>query len=82
MRKQSRVRRKVRMLRMNIPSRYRGECEGAWKCAVAARISMTRVKKAATGWTTRIAERVVLVPSGRSKLPVWDELKDLPTHVN
>lgn len=76
MRKQRRERMSVRMLRMNIPSRYLGECEGEWKCAVAARISMMSVKKAATGWTTRIAERVVLVLSGRSKVPVCEVEKD------
>ena len=76
-RKQSRARINVRMLRMNIPSRYRGECDGEWKCAVAARISMIRVNSAATGWTTRIAERVVLVLVGRSKVTVCDGVKDL-----
>jgi hypothetical protein len=48
-RKASRARINVRMLRMKSPSRYRGEWEGEWKCAVPARMSMMRVKKAATG---------------------------------
>jgi hypothetical protein len=77
MRKQRRERMSVTMLRMNIPSRYRGECEGEWRCAVAARMSMMSVKRAAIGCTTRIAERVVLVAVGRSKVPVSDGEKDL-----
>ena len=68
MRNESKARIKVRILRMKIPRRYRGECEGEWKCAEAARISMTSVKSAAIGCTMRIAERVVLVLVGRSKV--------------
>ena len=49
MRNERRVRIRVRMLRMKTPRRYRGECEGEWKCAVAARTSMMRVKRAAIG---------------------------------
>jgi hypothetical protein len=60
----------VRMLRMKTPNRYRGECEGEWKCAATARMSMMRVNRAAIGWTMRIAERVVLVLLGTSKLDV------------
>jgi len=37
------------MLRMNMPRRYRGECDGLWKCAAAERMVMSSVKKAATG---------------------------------
>jgi hypothetical protein len=64
---------KVRMLSMNIASRYRGEWEGEWKWADAPRMSMMSVKNAAIGWTMRIAESVVLVPDGSSKLAdcVW-----------
>lgn len=51
----------VRMLRMNMPRRYRGECEGEWKCAAAARHSIISVRKAAIGCTMRIAESVALV---------------------
>lgn len=80
-RKQSRERMSVRILRINIPRRYRGECDAECKCAVAARTSITRVKRAAMGCTTRIAERVVLVSAGRSKVPVCDGLKDLAIHV-
>lgn len=58
----------VKMLRMKIPSRYRGECEGEWKCAMAERMSIIRVKRAAIGWTIRIADKVVLVSVGRSKV--------------
>src|ERR1700709_1267488 len=65
------------MLRINIPKRYRGECEGEWKCADAASISMTSVKKAAMGCMIRIAERVVLVEVGRSKLLSWSLLMSL-----
>ena len=62
---------KVRMLSMNMASKYRGEWEGEWKWADTPRMSMTRVKKAAIGWTMRIAESVVLALAGRSKLAVW-----------
>jgi hypothetical protein len=53
---------------MKIPRRYRGEWDGEWKCAEAPRMSMMSVKNAAMGWTMRIAERVVLVAVGRSKV--------------
>jgi hypothetical protein len=69
MRKESSVRRRVRILRINIPSRYRGECEGECAWDVAASINMMRTKKAAIGWRTRIEERVVRVLIGKSKLP-------------
>jgi hypothetical protein len=68
MRKESSVRRKVRILRINIPSKYRAECEGECAWDVAARISMTRTKKAAMGWRINIEERVVRVLTGKSKL--------------
>jgi len=59
---------KVNMLKMKIPSRNRGECEALCVCADPARTSITRVKKAATGWTMRIYESVDLTLMGRSKL--------------
>src|SRR4051812_5307616 len=59
---------KVRILRMKIPRRYRGEWEGAWKWAAAAITAMTRVNSAAIGCTTRIADRVALVSVDRSKV--------------
>lgn len=68
------------MLNINIPRRYRGECEGAWKCAEAASTNMTSVKRAAIGWTMRMAERVVLVEVGRSKLSSWALLNNLSVH--
>jgi len=71
MRKERRDMTRVRILRMKIPRRYRGECEGAWKCAAAARISMTRVKNAAIGWTIRIEEMLFLVSNGRSNVFSW-----------
>jgi hypothetical protein len=42
---------------------------------------MMSVKKAAMGWTTRIAERVVLVLSGRSKVPVCEVDKELAIEI-
>lgn len=38
---------------------------------------MMSVKNAAMGWTTRIADKVVRVLVGRSKVPVCEEEKDL-----
>lgn len=64
----SRVRRKVKMLNMNTPKRYRGECEGEWKCAVMAKMSIISVNRAATGWMMRIADKVFLADEGTSKL--------------
>jgi hypothetical protein len=58
----------VKILSMNIPRRYRGEWDGEWKWADAPRMSITRVKNAAIGWTMRIAESVALVLVGSSKL--------------
>jgi hypothetical protein len=58
----------VKILRMKIPRRYRGECEGEWKWATAERMSIIRVNRAAIGWTIKIADRVVLVSVGRSKV--------------
>jgi hypothetical protein len=49
MRNERSARIRVRILRMKIPRRYRGECEGEWKCAEAARTSMMSVKSAAIG---------------------------------
>jgi hypothetical protein len=71
MRNERRDRSSVNMLSMKMPRRYRGECEGEWKCAAAARPNITSVKRAATGWMMRMAERLVLVPVGRSKLEFW-----------
>jgi hypothetical protein len=70
------------MLRMKTPRRYLGECEGERKWAAAARTSMIRVKRAAMGCTIRIAERVVLVSVGISKLLVWESLKSLAKSSN
>lgn len=61
MRKESREANSVKMLRMKIPRRYRGECDGAWKWADAAMTSMMSVNRAAMGCTIRIVERVVRV---------------------
>jgi hypothetical protein len=58
----------VKILSMNIPRRYRGEWDGEWKWADTPRMSIMSVKNAAMGWTMRIADSVVLVPVGRSKL--------------
>jgi hypothetical protein len=68
MRKERSARINVKMLKIKIPRRYRGECEGEWKCAAAASINITRVKRPAIGWTMRMADRVALVEVGRSKL--------------
>jgi hypothetical protein len=68
--KASKEHRSVRMPSMNIPKRYLGECDAECMCEVAARMSIMRQKKAATGCRTRIAERVVRVEAGRSKLAV------------
>lgn len=73
MRKESRARTRVRMLSMKIPRRYRGEWDGEWRCAAAARIAITRVKKAAMGCTIRMVERVARAAVGRSKLS-WSSL--------
>jgi hypothetical protein len=59
---------------MNIPKRYRAECEGEWTCATPARTNKTNVKKAAMGCTMRMAERVVRVLTGRSKVFVCSAL--------
>lgn len=56
------------MLKMNMQRRYLGECDGEWKWAESASISMTSVNSAAIGWTMRMAEMVFLVDVGRSKL--------------
>lgn len=53
---------------MKTTSRYRDEWDGEWKCATMAKINMTRVRNAATGCITRMAERVVRVDDGRSKV--------------
>lgn len=58
----------VKILSMNIPRRYRGEWDGEWKWADTPRMSIMSAKNAAMGWTMRIADSVVLVPVGRSKL--------------
>jgi len=76
-RKESSARIKVSMLRIKTPRRYRGEWEGAWRWAVPARTSMMSVKRHATGWTMRMAESVVRVPTGRSKLAVSSDVKRL-----
>lgn len=73
---------RVKVLKMNTPKRYRGECEGAWKCAARARMSMIRVNNAAIGCTIRIADSVVRVLEGRSKLDVWASLKRLAVSKN
>jgi hypothetical protein len=57
MRKASRVTRSVGRRRIMRASRYRGECEGACRCAVPARMRQTSVRKAATGWTMRRVAR-------------------------
>jgi len=49
MRKERSARINVKMLKIKIPRRYRGECEGEWKCAAAASINITRVKRPAIG---------------------------------
>jgi hypothetical protein len=59
---------KVMMLIMKTMSKYRDECDGAWKWAVTARINMIKVSSAATGCRTRMADRVVRVDEGRSKV--------------
>jgi hypothetical protein len=75
MRKERRASTRVRMLSIKIPSRYLGECDGECRCAAPASTSMIRVKSAATGWIIRIAESVVLVAVGKSKLAAWESLK-------
>lgn len=67
MRKQSRHAKKSTMPMMKTTRRYLAECEGAWKCAITARTSMTRVRSAAMGWTIRIVERVARVAVARGK---------------
>jgi hypothetical protein len=59
---------KVSRLIMKTMSRYRDEWDGEWKCATMARMNMSKVRKAATGCRTRIAERVCRVDEGRSKV--------------
>lgn len=68
MRKASRQRRKSSKLMMKTRRRYLAECEAEWKWAATARTNMARVKKAATGWIIRMAERVVRAEEGRSKV--------------
>lgn len=48
-RKESNAVTTVRMLKMNNANRYRGECDGAGKCAEAASMNIIKVKSAATG---------------------------------
>ena len=67
MRKARRQARKSRMLIMNKSRRYRAEWEGEWKWATTARTNIARVMRAATGWMTRVEERVVRADEGRSK---------------
>jgi len=68
MRKDRRASTRVRILRMKIERRYRGECEVEWRWAAAESMVITRVKKAAMGCTMRMVESVALVAVGRSKL--------------
>jgi hypothetical protein len=70
MRKESKVRIRVKMLSMNTPKRYRGECDGECRCAVPAKTVIINVNSPAIGWRMRIEERVVLVPTGKSKVAV------------
>jgi hypothetical protein len=53
--------------RMRSARRKRGECDGAWKWAAAARQRQTRVRKAATGWTMRIDDSDLRALEGRLK---------------
>jgi hypothetical protein len=54
---------------MRRASRKRGECDGPWKCAAAARQRQTRVRNAATGWTTKMEDSDFRVLEGRLKSP-------------
>ena len=54
--------------RMIKARRYRGECEGEWKCAETANMKQTRVRTAATGCTMRIEDKECRVLVGSVKL--------------
>lgn len=66
--------------RISKARRKRGECDGLWKWAAAARQRQTRVRKAATGCTIRIDESDLRALDGRLKslllllIPAADEL--------
>ena len=57
----------VGIVRMSKARRYRGELEGAWKCAATAKPKQTRTKKVAIGWTMRMEERECRVDHGNEK---------------
>ena len=63
------------MPKMKRTRRNRDEWDGAWKWDTIAIIHMMRTKKAATGWTTRMADSVVRVCVERVK--VADEAASL-----
>lgn len=63
----SRVTSRVGRSKISRARRKRGECEGPWKCAEAARQRQTRVRKAATGCTIRIDESDLRALEGRLK---------------
>lgn len=57
----------VGIVRINRPSRKRGECAGLWKCAAIARIVQISARNAATGCMTSIGDSEFRVPAGREK---------------
>ena len=65
--KASKVISRVGSSRMSKARRYRGECDGECRCAVAANMKQTSVKRAAIGWTISIEERECRVFDGREK---------------
>lgn len=65
--KARRVHRNVGIERMSSPIKYRGECEGACKCAAADMRKHTKVNKAAIGCTMRMDGREERAPLGREK---------------
>lgn len=54
-------------MKMKTTSKYLEECAGACMWPTIAMINRTRVSRAATGCTIKIADRVVRTPEGRSK---------------
>jgi hypothetical protein len=64
----SNVTRSVGMVRIRRASKYRGDEEGAWKCAATPRPKHTSVNNAATGWTINMELSVLRVACEREKL--------------
>ena len=67
----SKVIKRVGSSKINNAVRKRGECDGACKCAVAAKIKQIRVSRAATGCTISMADRECRVLEGRAKLALF-----------